>query len=332
MKVTSVAVLAAFAACFCDAALQVFTAQLQALESSNVSGEVTIFASSTGLQGVGSATGLETNVSADAADCTATNGCGVHVHSGTSCDNTTTQGGHYFFTGGSDPWSSIGYSSSSNSGDATFNFDVTNSATDISGKPFIIHNKSGGRVACGILSEVTTGVTEASLTDLSSTGVSGSVTIIVSGSVVVGAGSASGLEASLSDTTNCTATNGCGVHVHSGSGCTDTTTQGGHYFSGSSDPWAYIRYSSTTAAGAANFCFAVTSTGATAVQGKAFLVHNNAGGRVSCGLLTDATVPSPSPSPSPSTDATDAASPCTAAGISLFGSVLLGSVQYSGQL
>jgi len=326
MKASSAVALAACAVCCCDAALQVFTADLQALGSASVSGQVTIFVSSTGLQGVGSATGLETNVGANAADCSATNGCGVHVHSGGSCENSTSQGGH-FFTGTSDPWSSIGYSFSTASGNAVFKFDVTTSATGISGKPFIIHNKAGSRVACGILSEVTTGVTEASLMNLTSTDVSGSVTLVVNGSMITGAGSASGLEASLSDTTgDCHATNGCGVHVHSGSSCENLTTQGGHYYRiGTSDPWALIRYSSSSSTGAANFVFAVTNPGLTAVQGKAFIVHNNAGGRVSCGLLNDAAAPPPSPSPSPSSNAgVDAASPHAVAGASFFGLVLLG--------
>lgn len=319
MRPFLILVLAASAACCCDAALQVFAAELRALVSTGVSGKVTIFVSSTGLQGVGSATGLETNVGANASDCNVKNGCGVHVHNGTSCDNPTSQGDH-FFTKEPDPWSSIRYSSSSAVGDASFEFDVATSATSVSGKPFIIHNKAGGRVACGILYEVTTGVTEASLMNLSSAGVSGSVTLVVNGSVITGAGSASGLEASLSETTDCTAKNGCGVHVHSGSGCEDSTTQGEHYFSGT-DPWATIRYSSTNATGTANFVFAVTSPSATAVQGKPFIVHNSTGSRVACGLLTAAGAPSPSQS------LVDVASPCI--GISLFGSVLLVLMQLS---
>lgn len=318
--------LAASVACCCDAARQVFAAELRALGSTGVSGEVMIFVSSTGLQGVGSATGLETNVDANASDCNATNGCGVHVHNGMSCDNTTSQGGH-FFTKEPDPWSSIGYSSSSAAGSAAFKFDVTTSDTSISGKPFIIHNKAGGRVACGIVYEVTTGVTEASLTNLSSAGVSGSVTLVVNGSMITGAGSASGLEASLSETTNCTAKNGCGVHVHSGSGCEDNTTQGGHYYSGT-DPWATIRYPITNASGAASFVFAVTSPSATTVQGKAFIVHDNAGDRVACGILTAAGAPSQSPSPSPpSQSLIDSAMPCTTTGLGLFALVLPGFMQ-----
>jgi len=43
----------------------------------------------------------------------------------------------------------------------------------------------------------------------------------------------------------CTATNGCGLHIHSGNGCADTEAQGGHYFENMQvDPWIEARYSS----------------------------------------------------------------------------------------
>lgn len=53
------------------------------------------------------------NIESDltAASCTQTNGCGVHVHTGTSCTNTTTQGGHYYNneTLDEDPWINARY-------------------------------------------------------------------------------------------------------------------------------------------------------------------------------------------------------------------------------
>merc|ERR1711879_1047513 len=102
--------------------------------------------------GIGSATGLEVSLQSTLAggtDCSATNGCGVHVHSGTACTDTDTQGGHYYTEGIADPWASIGYHSTDATGKAYFAFSVKG-VPDISFKPFIVHNNAGGRVACGL--------------------------------------------------------------------------------------------------------------------------------------------------------------------------------------
>merc|ERR1711972_498326 len=135
-----------------------------------------------------------------------------------------------------------------------------------------------------------------SLMQLSSSGVNGGVTLYATSSMIVGAGWANGLGANLSDSASggadCTSANACGVHVHSGSTCSDSSGQGGHLKTrGGEDPWTNIRYTSTNAMGWANFEFAVSSDN-TDVAAKAFIVHNNAGGRVSCGLLSSDTTPS----------------------------------------
>lgn len=83
-------------------------------------------------------------------NCTTKNGCGAHVHSGDSCANSTTQGGHYF-QGVVDPWAPVQYTSTNGIGGASFVFMIRSSATEIVGKPFILHNDAGGRVSCGIL-------------------------------------------------------------------------------------------------------------------------------------------------------------------------------------
>jgi hypothetical protein len=56
----------------------------------------------------------------------------------------------------------------------------------------------------------------------------------------------SDLEENLLDETNCTATNGCGVHIHSGLGCEDKDAQGGHFYNDTIkvDPWLVERYTS----------------------------------------------------------------------------------------
>jgi hypothetical protein len=277
-----------------DGPFTIYRAKIEQLGDSNVFGEVTIFVTSSGLVGSGQALNVERSLldsSLGGDDCSAANGCGVHVHSGTACTDSAMQGGHYFDeTASSDPWVDIRYSSSDVTGLADFSFLVSTTAKEIDGKPFIVHDNAGKRVACGMLSK-TSGNT-AILTQLDNSGVAGGVTIFSTPSRIVGAGWATGLEASLSDSSNgggdCTATNGCGVHVHNGSSCVSKTGQGGHLRSSEDvDPWTTIRYGTTDALGRATFVFSFDSDN-TGVQGKPFIVHNNAGGRVSCGILSRA--------------------------------------------
>jgi len=308
------------------AVYDVFSASLTELGSSGVTGEVTVFVTSTGLLGVGSASGLEANLTS-VSNCTASNGCGVHVHSGTSCTNSTTQGGHYYTASTSDPWATVGYPGTSSAGAATFSFSVTTADRDIANKAFVVHNNAGARVACGILGEATGGAKSATLAPLDGSGVTGDVTIYTTTVKIIGAGQASGLEASLSDAsnggTNCTATNGCGAHVHSGTACTNATTQGGHYYAaGTADPWAPISYSMTSSAGGATFTFSVTAS-ERVIANKTFVVHNNAGGRVACGLLgttTGSTTGSTSGPMSGSTSSSTASTTSSTTGSSNVGS------------
>ena len=100
----------------------------------------------------------------------------------------------------------------------------------------------------------------------------------------------------------CTAKNGCGTHIHSGDACTNTTTQGGHWYdiddtySPSSveevrvsvdlDPWAILGYSRTTAEGKAWYGTCLeTGILARNATGKPFVVHDVHGSRISCGIL-----------------------------------------------
>lgn len=88
---------------------------------------------------------------------------------------------------------------------------------------------------------------KATIAPLGDSGVSGAVVVFAGsdGTTVGYGGSITGLELSLEAST-CTATNGCGVHIHSGKGCEDAAAQGGHYFVDpvTEDPWVDARYSS----------------------------------------------------------------------------------------
>ena len=81
-----------------------FSVSTTELSSSGVAGEVSLFIpqGTAAAEGMvcftGTATGLEAELSADAtkggrgSDCLATNGCGVHIHSGTGCADSAAQG------------------------------------------------------------------------------------------------------------------------------------------------------------------------------------------------------------------------------------------------
>ena len=105
---------------------------------------------------------------------------------------------------------------------------------------------------------------------------------------------------------------GCGVHVHEGTECTDTSTQGGHYYDAASlsvDPWLLTGYLGTDGNGNAQFIECVRS-GFSQYQGQAFIVHANDGSRVSCGILGQEDPPTPPPTPPP-TRAPSTAAPTT---------------------
>merc|ERR1712217_425901 len=49
-------------------------------------------------------------------------------------------------------------------GNASFAFMIRSTATDVVGKPFIIHDNAGGRVSCGMLMEATSATPASGLT------------------------------------------------------------------------------------------------------------------------------------------------------------------------
>jgi hypothetical protein len=101
----------------------------------------------------------------------------------------------------------------------------------------------------------------------------GFVTIFTesSKSVIGYSGIVTNLESNLLAST-CTALNGCGVHIHAGRSCFNTTTPGPHYFINTTfpiDPWINERYS-TDSTGKANF-HSITQIGSIDIEGRAFL-------------------------------------------------------------
>jgi hypothetical protein len=86
-------------------------------------------------------------------DCTATNACGVHIHAGYACDTSETQGPHLYdmVKVPIDPWIIERHESSDENGIGRYSGVVDQGTNDIDGRAFVVHNETGGRIACGIL-------------------------------------------------------------------------------------------------------------------------------------------------------------------------------------
>lgn len=93
--------------------------------------------------------------------CSAANGCGVHVHSGFGCEDSAAQGGHWYdsATVAVDPWKQVGYKLTSADGTAEFTdcvqvgYDVKSDPDLLKGRAFVVHNEDGSRASCGCISE-----------------------------------------------------------------------------------------------------------------------------------------------------------------------------------
>ncbi|CAJ1965219.1 unnamed protein product [Cylindrotheca closterium] len=201
------------------------------------SGSVVVFADTSDGTTVGyggHVMGLEPGLLAS--DCPATNGCGVHIHSGMGCEDSAAQGGHYFADPiMTDPWITAQYSSDAE-GSTTFGASLEMGTVDLEGRAFVVHAEDGSRVGCGILSKVESHL-GAGLASLGDSSAMGSVTAlpVADTDLICYMGYAMNLEPDLSafyaphQGPNCTATNGCGTHVHAGTSCDSTETQMGHY-------------------------------------------------------------------------------------------------------
>jgi hypothetical protein len=89
----------------------------------------------------------------------------------------------------------------------------------------------------------------------------------------------------------------CGTHIHEGQSCANAESQGVHLYSGLEvDPWLTVGYLTTDSQGSATFVDCL-ETGVETFDGRAFIIHNSAGGRVSCGLLEAHDHDEPAPAP-----------------------------------
>lgn len=269
--------------------------------SSGVTGSVYVFQpDESGIIGyAGTSFGLAPGLLA--ATCTAVNGCGAHIHSGSSCADSPSQGGHLFFPPMAiDPWVDERYDSDGD-GVATYSGILDMGFGDLNGRAFLIHAEDGTRLGCGLLSMVPPDeVLIADLTPIAGVSLSnviGNVNIVTPDEEsVCFYGTGENLEPNLLSGVmggpgeDCTSSNGCGAHIHAGFSCLNSETQLGHLYDSetlSADPWAFVHYESTDEFGNGAF-IGCLELGEFELTGRAFIIHAEDGSRVSCGLLEPA--------------------------------------------
>jgi len=230
------------------------------------------------------------------------NACGIHVHEGTSCADAKD---HYWsknFTS-KDPWAAVRYTVGGSGNTAVGqNVRVATGKTlaDMKGRAFVVHDATGKRIACSLLSSValTSGHKLTVSKFAKYPGYTGSLT--VAGQIHVDA-SGTGAEASQVLTFNLTGIdstcgtanisgvdNACGIHVHDGSDCGNASTIGGHYYNKnkiSLDPWKPIMYTANGSNAMGITIKVVTGVTNKEVAGRSLVVHNASGARIACGVI-----------------------------------------------
>ena len=117
-------------------------------------------------------------------------------------------------------------------------------------------------------------------------------------SMVGYAGIASNLESDITPS-KCTATNACGVHIHSGRSCASAMTQGSNYYNNttvSTDPWKKEEYT-TDKNGKANFQ-SIVNIGTVDIEGRVLIGAYNECLSFPFTLSLSCTISPVSPSPS----------------------------------
>ena len=188
-------------------------------------------------------------------------------------------GGHYFASGETDPWLTIEYTSDA-SGVAEVSLTIPgfslNGEMPVLGRALVVHASQGARVGCGLIVPQLGKVARiGTYPDYSgATTIKGLLSFAESSSGGLAIeGTLTGLEQSVSG----------GYHVHAGYSCDKKEGVFGHYYTGGSDPWLSVKYSSDPT-GVAQLShveagFSLTTMDAQAVFGRTFVVHETGGAR-----------------------------------------------------
>ena len=79
------------------------------------------------------------------------NSCGLHIHTAKTCRDAA--GGHFYRQDGrADPWSTVAYKATAGGrANGTHAVETGEDAASILGRPFVVHDFDGARVACALL-------------------------------------------------------------------------------------------------------------------------------------------------------------------------------------
>lgn len=212
-------------------------------------------------------------------------GGGVHIHVGTTCDTAGDVGGHYYADSlATDPWAGVDV----NDGSATRL--IGGSALEyVVDHALVVHDSGGARIGCGLIGA--DGAVAMGAYPGYDTSADGAFT--VAGTATVSLVTGQRLDFALTGADPA----GGGIHIHTGTTCATAGDVGGHYFGDTldADPWGAAGVYSGAATGSVSVA---SATSLASVEGKAVVIHDSAGARIGCGLLSDVT-PAPPPPPPP---------------------------------
>jgi len=227
---------------------------------------------------------------------------GWHIHSGTTCDNSSLVGGHFQMPDmASDPWIPIKYYSDVY-GEAIveINSMVDFTMAEVINKPIVVHNQAGNKVGCGEIFPVPQAWSAkiGNYPGYTSSNIGGVVDVSQEETGILLSYQFSGLDVESS----------AGWHVHIGTSCDDSSLVGDHYWpilAGPSDPQTSNQYTSDID-GLSSGTLSLANFALFDVMNRAIVVHSSSA-RIGCGLILPKLIPTDAPTVSPPVVTTEAA-------------------------
>jgi hypothetical protein len=243
------------------------------------------------------------------------NDCGIHIHEGMDCNSDA--GGHLWKpSSNSDPWKSVHYKVH-DSGRATEGGrkvrGVGLTIDDAVGHAVVVHNISGGRIACGILQTRTQiqanpagyntdsplkvrkfspypgsmmpytveGVVEIKTVEYYDDKVDMYTGVQFLSWSFKGGDHNCGINWSLDGVKS----NDCGIHIHAGTTCDNAEGVGGHLYKTETDPWKFVHYKLFRGKATQSGFRVEAMLTQNDIEGHAVVIHDAQGRRIACGLI-----------------------------------------------
>jgi len=209
---------------------------------------------------------------------------GLHIHTGTSCNDAANVGGHYWLPStATDPWLVTNWAAVNGKASGTFDVSAGLTLSQVMGRAVVVHDGAGARIACGVIMDGENAKATADI--FTYPGYTG--TTAIRGSVQVDKDTA-GMQRLTYDITGAVPSSSAGLHIHTGTSCADAAKVGGHFWtpSTSPDPWGANTMYTADANGVGKGTFSLTSGYTTnQVVGRAVVLHEGGSPRVGCGVI-----------------------------------------------